>query len=151
MEKSTSNAYPINQSINHRITWECADFEAYPRTQSINQPSNNMGVRRLWSKHGVRRLWNVSAYFVHKIHCKNSNTFRWIDWLRRERHKSTKALEQNPSPIVNLHLRALNREEANKQKTFNNKTKRRIKVWKLLKKNIVEFFKRADGRNTCRK
>ena len=26
---------------------KCADFEAYPRTQSINQPSNNMGVRRL--------------------------------------------------------------------------------------------------------
>ena len=26
---------------------KCADFEAYPRSQSINQPSNIVGVRRL--------------------------------------------------------------------------------------------------------
>ena len=41
---------------------KCPDFEAYPRTQSINQPSNNMRVRKLWSKNGVRRLWGVSSY-----------------------------------------------------------------------------------------
>ena len=45
---------------------KCADFEAYPRTQSINQPSNNMGVRRLWSKNGVRRLWGISSYSINQ-------------------------------------------------------------------------------------
>ena len=35
-----------------------------PRTQSINQPSNNMEVRRLCSKNGVRRLWGISSYWV---------------------------------------------------------------------------------------
>ena len=30
-------------------------------TQSINQPSNYMRVRRLWSNNGVRRLWDISS------------------------------------------------------------------------------------------
>ena len=42
-----------------------ADFEAYPRTQSINQPLKNIRVRRLWGKHGVRRLWGISSYMAY--------------------------------------------------------------------------------------
>ena len=41
---------------------KCTDFEAYPRSQSINQPLKNVRVRRLWSKNGVRRLWDLSSY-----------------------------------------------------------------------------------------
>ena len=81
-EKRTTNVYSINQSINHWTTWECADFETYLRTQSINQPLDNMEVRRLCSKTGcadfetyprtqsinqplnnmgVRRLWDMTS------------------------------------------------------------------------------------------
>ena len=53
---------------------KCADFEAYPRTQSINQPLNNMGMRRLCSKNGVCRLWGISSWSI------NQSINHWITW-----------------------------------------------------------------------
>ena len=44
----------------------CADFAGFSRTQSINQPSNNMGVRRLCSKNGVRRFCGVFSYSINQ-------------------------------------------------------------------------------------
>ena len=55
---------------------KCADFEACPSTQSINQPSNNMGVRRLWSQNGVRRLRGMPSYCADRRLLKET-CFRW--------------------------------------------------------------------------
>ena len=43
-----SGKYRFSKCADFEAKTGCADFEACPRTQSINQPSNNMGVRRLW-------------------------------------------------------------------------------------------------------
>ena len=67
----------LNQSINRWTTWECADFaaktecadfEAYPRTQSINQPLNNMGVRRLCSKKRSAQTLRHVLVLIQTIH-----------------------------------------------------------------------------------
>ena len=81
----------LNQSINHWITWEsadfeaktgCADFEAHLRTQSINQPLNNMGVRRLWDIPPY--TWIPSFFLV-----SYSNRELFLPTLKQKLHMKT--------------------------------------------------------------
>ena len=57
---------------------ECADFEAYPRTQSINQPLNNMRVRRLWSKSGVICYSLIFEWFYYEHGIVLKHEYGWL-------------------------------------------------------------------------
>ena len=91
----------------------CTLYTPCLSNQSINQPSNYSGVRRLWSKNGVRRLWGIPSYCwpnvlnlnffpqredpTRGIKYKNSTTVVYWPQLRANRARTFTAMISLPA------------------------------------------------------
>ena len=79
----------LNQSINHRITWECVDFESYPRTVFRSRMKKDWPFSFFWKnqylKISIHHLVKTKAVASNTVFYKNktfvsrpSHGFQWF-------------------------------------------------------------------------